>query len=88
MKNYHLSVDFSSSIPLYKQIHDQIIFALKTGSLKPGDKLTPVLKLAARLGVSVNTVAKAYRILELQGYLIKQRGHGAYITHEGYPYSH
>jgi DNA-binding transcriptional regulator YhcF (GntR family) len=80
MENLSITVDFSSCIPLYKQIHDQIIVALKTNILKPGDKLFPVMKLAEKLGVSVNTVSKTYRILELEGYLIKRRGCGAFIA--------
>lgn len=80
MENLDITVDFSSSIPLYKQIHDQIVFALNTGALKPGDKLSPVMKLAEKLGVSINTVSKTYRILELEGFLVKRRGCGAYIT--------
>ena len=80
MKDIILSVDFSSYIPLYKQIHDQVVFALETNALKPGDKLYPINKLAKELDVCMNTVSKAYRMLELEGYIIKRRGFGAYIA--------
>ncbi|MBN2536344.1 MAG: GntR family transcriptional regulator [Spirochaetales bacterium] len=83
MADLAITLDFSSSIPFYKQIHDQVIFALKTGLLKPGEKIYPAQNLAKKLGVSINTVLKTYRILELEGYLVKRRGYGAYIAGKG-----
>ncbi|MBN2443923.1 MAG: GntR family transcriptional regulator [Spirochaetales bacterium] len=80
MKDFGIEVDFSSSLPFYKQIYNQIVFALNTGRLKPGDKLYHITMLAKKLGVSVNTVSKSYRMLELKGYLAKVKGKGAYIT--------
>lgn len=48
--------------------------------LKPGDKLSPVRSLASELGINPNTVAKAYRLLESEGYIISNVGRGSYVS--------
>jgi GntR family transcriptional regulator len=83
MKKLHIAIDFSSSVPLYKQIYDQIVIACSLGILKPGDKLPSINKLTQDLEVCVNTISRAYRMLELKGYIVKKRGMGAYIANPG-----
>ena len=56
-------VDFDSAIPLYRQIADGVRALIATGSLAAGDALPSVRKLGGMLGVNLNTVAKAYRVL-------------------------
>ncbi len=48
--------------------------------LKPGDKLPPIRKLAADLGVNPGTVAKAYNILTLRGYITTRGSAGSYVS--------
>lgn len=46
--------------PRYLQIADQIEAGIRSGTLKPGDKLPPQRRLAARLGIDFTTVSRAY----------------------------
>lgn len=75
------SVDPDLPMPPYGQIVDQTVAAIRTGRLVPGEKLPPVRTLATRLGVAVNTVAKAYRQLEEEGH-VETRGRGGTLVRQ------
>ncbi len=53
----------------YEQIAAQIRHAIATNALRPGAALPGVRGLASDLGVNLNTVARAYRVLEEQGFV-------------------
>lgn len=77
-----LTLDPSSSVPPFEQIRTQVADAVRRGSLQPSVRLPTVRKLAADLGLAANTVAKAYRQLELAG-LIETRGrNGTFVAGE------
>lgn len=59
-----VSIDAASSVPPYEQLRLQILDAANEGRLTVGTRLPPVRALAARMGLAVNTVARAYRELE------------------------
>lgn len=73
-------LDFASRIPIYEQIRTNIIKLASAGVFKSGDKLPPVRILATQLGINPNTVAKAYRELENDGYIYSTVGRGSYLT--------
>lgn len=75
-----LQIDLTSRVPIYEQIYTNIIRLASAGVLKPGDKILPVRSLAAQLGINPNTVAKAYRQLESEGYIISNVGRGSYVS--------
>ena len=79
----HLSP--SDGVPLYQQIVRQVKLQVASGRLQPGQQLPPVRKLAERLVVNPNTVARAYRELETVGVLITRRGAGVYVADAGSP---
>lgn len=58
-----LVVDFESSVPLYRQIADGVRALIARGALDEGAELPSVRALGGMLGVNLNTVAKAYRVL-------------------------
>lgn len=72
-------IEFNSGIPVYKQIINQICAALASGALKEGDRLPTLQHLHEKLDVNPNTVAKAYRELELRGIIASERGNGSFI---------
>ena len=74
------TIDFRSGIPAYKQIVNRIQAAVADGRLSEGDQLPTVRALHQKLGVNPNTVAKAYRELELGGHITTQQGSGCYIA--------
>lgn len=74
------SIDIYSSVAVYTQIENHVQFAIAAGRLKAGDQLPSVRELSERLGVNPNTVAKAYRDLEVMGLLYTRRGTGVFVN--------
>ena len=62
-----VTLDAAGAVPPYEQVRSQVLDAVRTGRLAPGDRLPPVRALAAELGLAANTVARAYRELEQAG---------------------
>jgi GntR family transcriptional regulator len=73
-------IDFSSGVHVYKQIINYVYAAIGNGELKEGDKLPTIKELAGQLNVNPNTIAKAYRELELKGVIEGKRGNGSFIS--------
>ena len=69
-------LDYSSGMPIYRQIIDQIRFGIASGQLKLGEQLPTVRALA----VNLNTVSKAYKELEIKNILETQQGTGTFIS--------
>jgi GntR family transcriptional regulator len=74
------SIDITSSVAVYAQIENHVQFAIASGKLKSGDQLPSVRELSERLDVNPNTVAKAYRDLEVMGLLYTRRGMGVFVN--------
>lgn len=75
-----LTIEFSSGIPVYKQIMNFIYAGIGKASLREGDRLPTIKELTERLGVNPNTVAKAYHELDLRGVLTSRRGNGSFVS--------
>ena len=75
---FHL--DHRSGVPFYRQIIDQILGGIATGSLQAGEQLPTVRALAVELKVNLNTVAKAYKELEIRAVLTTQQGSGTFVA--------
>ena len=76
----NFKLDPKTGTPFYRQIIDQIKFGIATGNLKIGEQLPTVRALAVDLKVNLNTVAKAYKELEIQNILETQQGTGTFIS--------
>ena len=77
MINFFL--DPKAGAPYYRQIIDQIRFGIASGKLAVGEQLPTVRSLAVELKVNLNTVAKAYKELEIQDILTTYQGTGTFI---------
>ncbi len=73
-------LDAASGIPIYRQIIEQVKVAISNGELKAGDQLPTVRQLAVDLSINLNTVIRAYRELELEGFLDMQQGTGTFVS--------
>ena len=73
-------LDPKTGTPFYRQIIDQIVFGIAAGKLTTGEQLPTVRSLAVELKVNLNTVAKAYKELEIQKILETQQGTGTFIS--------
>lgn len=75
----NFKLDPKSGVPLYRQIIDQIRFGMASGQLKVGEQLPTVRALAVDLKINLNTIAKAYKELEIQSVLESHQGTGTFI---------
>ncbi len=83
-----LQIDLQSKVPIVDQIHQGIRREIASGRLRAGQPLPTVRQLAGDLGISLNTVARAYRMLETDGLAIPIRGRGTVVLDRHDPSSH
>jgi 2-aminoadipate transaminase len=75
-----LQLDPVSTVPLYRQICDQMRQLISTGELPVGERLPPSRELAQRLGVHRTTVANAYAELTADGLIEGHVGRGTFVA--------
>jgi len=80
-----LHIQFQDGVPIYLQVMQQIKYLVASGRLQPGDELPSIRALAEQLVVNPNTIARAYRELEVAGVVEKRRTAGTYIAETGSP---
>ena len=74
-----MNISTGSSVPIYKQITEQVRLAVATGKLAVTDQLPSVRALAESLVVNPNTVARAYAALARGGLIETRPGRGVFI---------
>lgn len=72
--------EFDENNKKYIQVYNRIKNLILDGKLVGDEKLPPIRKLSALLGVNSVTIVKAYDLLENEGYLIKRQGSGCYVS--------
>ena len=77
---FTVSISTGSSVPIYRQIVDQICRAVATGRLVPGEQMPSVRALAEELVLNPNTIARAYADLVREGVLEGQQGKGVFVA--------
>jgi GntR family transcriptional regulator len=75
-----IKIDTSSFIPIYEQVKAQLKLRIATHILKPHDPLPSIRELASELLINPNTVARAYRDLEREGYICTRKGKGSFVS--------
>jgi DNA-binding transcriptional regulator YhcF (GntR family) len=73
-------IDAASSVPPYEQLRSQVAAQVAAGTLPAGTRLPTVRQLATDLGLSVNTVARAYRELEADRVVATLGRRGTFVT--------
>ncbi len=73
-------IDSKSGVPFYRQIIEQVKFAVSRGDLPTGTQLPTVRQLAVDLSVNPNTVIRAYKEMEIEGLLETHQGSGTFVT--------
>lgn len=74
-------IDPESAVHPYQQLKRQIAEAVRDSRLVTGQRLPPVRRLAATLGLAANTVARVYKELEAEG-LVETRGRAGTVVAE------
>lgn len=82
-----LIIDLSSKTPLYLQLYENFKIRIVKGEYKSGDKLPSKRGLADSLGISLNTVSKAYYLLEEEGFILAKERSGYFVEQLNNSYS-
>ncbi|MCR4829845.1 MAG: GntR family transcriptional regulator [Pseudobutyrivibrio sp.] len=75
-----IQLNYRDSKPIYEQIKDGLRRLVVTGAVKRDEKLPSVRELATSLSINPNTIQKAYRELEQEGYIYTIAGKGSYAA--------
>ncbi|UII57746.1 GntR family transcriptional regulator [Cytobacillus spongiae] len=73
-------LDVRSRKPIYEQLVDKLKELIISEVLKQDEQLPSVRSLAQQITVNPNTIQKAYRELENQGYIYSVKGRGSFVS--------
>ena len=74
-----IHLDYRDARPIYSQIVDNIRGQITAEILEAGDKLPSVRELASQLAINPNTIQRAYRELEMAGWIATVPGKGCFV---------
>ena len=75
-----IQINYRDTRPFYQQIKDNVRHLVVSGALKKDDNLPSVRELAASLAINPNTIQRAYRELENEGYIYTLPGKGTFAA--------
>ena len=73
-------LNYRDTRPIYTQIVDGFREQILGGVMRPGERLPSVRELAAELTINPNTIQRAYRELEADGWISTVAGKGCYVN--------
>lgn len=77
-----IQLNYRDSKPIYEQIKDGLRRLVITGSIAKDEKLPSVRELASELAINPNTIQRAYRELETEGYIYTVSGKGSFAAEQ------
>lgn len=77
-----ITLNPDADVPVFQQIHDEIVLAIARGQLLAGEKLDPVRHVATDIGINPATVKHAYDLLVADG-LVETAGRSGSIVRPG-----
>lgn len=80
MLNEWKPVILNNNKPYYQALADALESDIKSGILKPGEKLPPQRELADQINVNLSTVTRAFRLCELKGLIYGVVGRGTFVS--------
>lgn len=75
-----IQLNYRDTRPFYQQIKDNVRQLVFSGALKKDEKLPSVRDMAASLAINPNTIQRAYRELESEGYIYTLSGKGTFVA--------
>ena len=75
-----IQLNYRDTRPVYQQIKDNVRQLVVSGALKKDEKLPSVREMAASLAINPNTIQRAYRELESEGYIYTLSGKGTFVA--------
>ena len=77
-----ISINYRDPRPIYEQIKFSLRRLILSGTMQPDERLPSVRELSAQLAVNHNTVQRAYRELEAEGYIYSVAGKGSFVAND------
>lgn len=75
-----LSINYKDGRPIYEQVKEGLRKLITTAAIKEGEKLPSVRELASSLAINPNTIQRAYKELEAEGYIYSSAGKGSFVS--------
>lgn len=75
-----INLNYRDSRPIYEQIKEGLKNLVVTGVMSEGERLPSVRELATQLAINPNTIQRAYRELESEGYIYSIAGKGSFVS--------
>lgn len=75
-----IHINARDSRPIYEQIKEGLCRLILSGALPTGERLPSVRELAGQLAINPNTIQRAYRELELEGFIYSMAGKGSFVS--------
>lgn len=73
------TLNYRDPRPIYEQLKEKLRRMILSGAMAEGEKLPSVRELAGQLSINPNTIARAYRELEAEGFLYSVTGRGSFV---------
>ena len=74
-----ISINYRDGRPIYEQVRDGFRQLILSGALAADERLPSVRELAGQLAINPNTLQRAYRELEAEGYICSVPGRGSFV---------
>ena len=75
-----VTINYRDGRPFYEQVKADLRRLVVSGAMQPGEKLPSVRELAGQLAINPNTIQRAYRELEAEGYIVSVPGKGSFVA--------
>lgn len=75
-----IALNYRDSRPIYEQIKESVRKLILSGAMTAGERLPSVRELAADLAINPNTIQRAYRELESEGFIYSIAGKGSFAA--------
>lgn len=75
-----ITINYRDPHPIYEQVKLGLRRLIMTEVLRPNEKMPSVRELSAQLAINPNTVQRAYRELEAEGYIYSVPGKGSFVS--------
>ena len=75
-----VQLNYRDAKPIYEQLKDGLRRLVVSGAMSAGEKLPSVRELASQLAINPNTIQRAYRELESEGYIYTLAGKGTFVA--------
>jgi len=75
-----ISINYRDPRPIYEQVKAGLRRLIISGAMKPGERLPSVRDLSSHLAINPNTVQRAYRDLEAEGFIYSFPGKGSFVA--------